>query len=63
MSEFKNFALNDKIVHSLQAMGFDKPTPIQEQAIPIILDNHDLIGCAQTGTGKTAAYLRNVHKF
>ena len=57
MSEFKNFALNDKIVHSLQAMGFDKPTPIQEQAIPIILDNHDLIGCAQTGTGKTAAYL------
>lgn len=57
MSDFNNFALNDTIVHSLQAMGFDKPTPIQEQAIPIILDNHDIIGCAQTGTGKTAAYL------
>ncbi len=57
MSDFKNFALNDQIVSSLQAMGFDKPTPIQEQAIPIILDHHDIIGCAQTGTGKTAAYL------
>ena len=57
MSEFRNFAFNDRVLESLDAMGFQKPTPIQEQAIPIILENHDMIGCAQTGTGKTAAYL------
>ncbi|MXV17926.1 DEAD/DEAH box helicase [Pedobacter sp. HMF7056] len=38
-------------------MGFVKPTPIQQQAIPVILEHHDLIACAQTGTGKTASYL------
>ena len=41
----------------LDAIGFEKPTPIQEQAIPHVLDGKDIIGCAQTGTGKTAAFL------
>lgn len=38
-------------------MGYEKPTPVQEMAIPVILENHDIIACAQTGTGKTAAYI------
>ena len=41
----------------MNAIGFEQPTAIQEQAIPLILDKKDLIGCAQTGTGKTAAFL------
>ena len=44
----------------LDAMGFNKPTPIQELAIPVILANKDLIACAQTGTGKTAAYVLHI---
>jgi len=54
---FNDFNLNEKLVDGLSAMGYSKPTPIQEQAIPLILANHDLIACAQTGTGKTAAYI------
>jgi len=44
-------------MEGLYSMGYKQPTPIQEQAIPVILNNKDLIACAQTGTGKTAAYL------
>jgi superfamily II DNA/RNA helicase len=54
---FEDFQFDAKLQDGLSSMGFEKPTPIQEQAIPIILKKHDLIGCAQTGTGKTAAYL------
>jgi len=54
---FHDFNFNEKLLDGLLSMGFNTPTPIQEQAIPIILENKDLIACAQTGTGKTAAYL------
>lgn len=46
-----------ELIEGLSSMGFEKPTPIQEKAIPVILQNRDLIACAQTGTGKTAAFL------
>jgi ATP-dependent RNA helicase RhlE len=54
---FHDFNFNQTLVDGLDAMGFETPTPIQEQAMPVILNNKDLIACAQTGTGKTAAYL------
>lgn len=55
--KFESFGLNPKLLEGLEAMGFFEATPIQEQALPIILENKDLIACAQTGTGKTAAFL------
>lgn len=54
---FQDFHFNHKLQDGLNAMGYKNPTPIQEQAIPLILAKRDLIACAQTGTGKTAAYL------
>lgn len=53
---FKDLGLIDPILKALADKGYTHPTPIQEQAIPILLDNKDLLGCAQTGTGKTAAF-------
>ncbi|MDN4163976.1 DEAD/DEAH box helicase [Cytophagales bacterium LB-30] len=55
--KFSDFPLHDSVKDSLSMMGFEKPTPIQEEAIPLIIEGHDMIACAQTGTGKTAAYL------
>lgn len=54
---FKDFDFIDSLQEGIRAMGFETATPIQEKAIPIVLQGHDLIGCAQTGTGKTAAFL------
>ncbi len=54
---FKDLNLNDKLTEAIEYMGFEKTTPVQEQAIPEILDGKDLICCAQTGTGKTAAFI------
>ncbi|TXB61451.1 DEAD/DEAH box helicase [Phaeodactylibacter luteus] len=53
---FKDLGLSAPILKALDRIGYQKPTPIQEQAIPILLQGHDLLGCAQTGTGKTAAF-------
>lgn len=53
---FDELDLNEEILQGLEAMNFQEMTPVQEQTIPIILKGHDIIGCAQTGTGKTAAY-------
>ena len=53
---FKDLALESPILKALEKQGYTQPTPIQEQAIPILLKGHDLLGVAQTGTGKTAAF-------
>lgn len=54
---FEETYLNDNILDALYDMRFEEMTPIQERCIPEILDGHDILGVAQTGTGKTAAYL------
>lgn len=56
-SKFEQFNLLPEILYGVQDLGYTDCTPIQAQAIPIILDGKDLIGCAQTGTGKTAAFV------
>lgn len=53
---FENLNLIEPILKALQEEGYTSPTPIQEQSIPILLQGKDLLGCAQTGTGKTAAF-------
>ena len=61
--KFTELPLNDSVLDALDAMRFEECTPIQEQSIPLILEGRDLIAVAQTGTGKTAAYLLPVlHK-
>jgi ATP-dependent RNA helicase RhlE len=53
---FTDLKLIEPILRALNEEGYNQPTPIQEQAIPFILNGRDLLGCAQTGTGKTAAF-------
>ncbi|WDF67492.1 DEAD/DEAH box helicase [Sphingobacterium oryzagri] len=55
--KFTEFGFSATLEEGLDSMGFVEATPIQTQAIPVILKQHDLIACAQTGTGKTASYL------
>lgn len=54
---FDEFDFSDELLDALDAMHFQECTPIQEQSMGLILDGYDLIACARTGTGKTAAYL------
>ena len=54
---FDELGLEPSLLEALSYMGFESATPIQEQAIPVILDNKDILACAQTGTGKTAAFI------
>ncbi|MFN6038191.1 MAG: DEAD/DEAH box helicase, partial [Bacteroidota bacterium] len=55
--KFSEFNFHPKLIEGLDTMNFREATPIQQQAIPIISEGKDLIACAQTGTGKTAAFL------
>jgi ATP-dependent RNA helicase RhlE len=56
MKTFKDLKVSAPILDALDKQGYQNPTPIQEQAIPEVLKGNDLLGCAQTGTGKTAAF-------
>nr|MBI1228623.1 DEAD/DEAH box helicase [Cytophagales bacterium] len=57
LPSFEKFKLNKQLLEAVQEAGYEKPTPIQDRAIPLALAGHDILGIAQTGTGKTAAYL------
>ena len=63
MSNFDQLGLSDSLLRAVRAEGYETATPIQEQAIPAVLSGRDLMGCAQTGTGKTAAFaLPTLHR-
>jgi ATP-dependent RNA helicase DeaD len=53
---FSDFSLPENILRAITEVGYERPSPIQAQCIPLLLNGHDLIGQAQTGTGKTAAF-------
>jgi superfamily II DNA/RNA helicase len=58
--KFADLSLIPQLQTALKESGYEKPTPIQAQAIPLLLKGHDLLGIAQTGTGKTAALFYNI---
>src|SRR5580658_5553970 len=53
---FKDFSLSPPLLKAVEALGYSEPTPIQQRAIPVVLEGRDLMAAAQTGTGKTAAF-------
>jgi ATP-dependent RNA helicase DeaD len=56
MPTFSELGLSEPLLEALRHLGYEHPTPIQEEAIPGLLEGRDIIGQAQTGTGKTAAF-------
>ena len=63
MSYFSDLGLAEPILRALGTKGYSDPTPIQQQAIPALLQGRDILGIAQTGTGKTAAFsLPSLHR-
>ena len=56
ITTFGDIQLSKKLLSAISDMGFEEPSPIQSQTIPLVLEGHDVIGQAQTGTGKTAAF-------
>ena len=56
MNQFKQLGLNENVLKAIKQLEFEKPSPIQEKAIPVLLNGYDIIGQAQTGTGKTLAF-------
>ena len=63
MSYFESLGLAEPLLRALSGKGYDQPTPIQQQAIPALMEGRDLLGIAQTGTGKTAAFsLPSLHR-
>ena len=56
MTTFKELGLSQPVLDALEHLGYMQPTPIQEETIPLLLQGRDVIGQAQTGTGKTAAF-------
>ncbi|MFZ9187833.1 MAG: DEAD/DEAH box helicase, partial [Algoriphagus sp.] len=55
--KFSDLGISEEILRAVEEMGYTQPSPIQQQAIPFVLQGRDVIGQAQTGTGKTAAFL------
>ncbi len=53
---FKELNIIQPILKAIEEKGYNRPTPIQQQAIPVALSRKDILGCAQTGTGKTASF-------
>ena len=56
LEKFEQLMISEPVLRALNDMGFEEPTPIQQEAIPVAMSGKDMIGQAQTGTGKTAAF-------